>query len=77
MCSSDLQLIDSYLPEEILSSEEYKNIAYKILGVKKELGELKESSIIQLINKQLQTPIKSNKLNLGDLISRVNSIYNK
>ena len=74
---NNIQMVDSYLPEEILSSEDYKNRAYKILGIQKELGELKESSIIQLINKQLQTPVKSNKLNLGDLISRVNSIYNK
>jgi nicotinamide mononucleotide adenylyltransferase len=74
---NNIQMVDSYLPEEILSSEDYKNKAYKILGIQKELGELKESSIIQLINKQLQTPVKSNKLNLGDLISRVNSIYNK
>ena len=74
---NNIQLVDSYLPEEILTSEELKSKAYKILGIQKELGELKESSIIQLINKQLQTPVKSNKLNLGDLISRVNSIYNK
>ena len=74
---NNIQLVDSYLPEEILTSEELKSKAYKILGIEKEVEELKESSIIQLINKQLQTPVKSNKLNLGDLISRVNSIYNK
>ena len=45
---NNIQLIDSYLPEEILSSEELKSKAYKILGIQKELGELKESSIIQI-----------------------------
>jgi hypothetical protein len=42
------------------------------------MEELKESSIINLINKELTKPQPIQpKLNLGDLISRVNSIYNK
>jgi nicotinamide mononucleotide adenylyltransferase len=76
--NNDLKTIKEYLPEEILSSPEYLKRAYNILGVQVEVEELKESSIIKLINKELTKPQPIQpKLNLGDLISRVNSIYNK
>lgn len=76
--SNNMKAIDSYLPQEVLEDELYKRKAYDILGVNEEVGSLKESSLIQLIHKEMQKPAKqSTKLNLGDLINRVNSIYNK
>jgi nicotinamide mononucleotide adenylyltransferase len=75
IAENDIQTINEYLPEEILSTPEYQKRAYDILRVKANVQPLKENTIIQIINKELNKP--QPKLNLGDLISRVNSIYNK
>lgn len=76
--NNNVVLINEYLPEEILSSPELLKKAYNILGVSSTVEELKESSIVKLINKELNKTQKIQpKLNLGDLINRVNSIYNK
>ena len=75
--NNDTRKIDSFLPEEILSSQELKNKVYNILGVQPTVEEIKENKIINLINSKLSKQINSPKLNLGDLINRVNSIYNK
>ena len=78
VAENDIETINEYLPEEILSTPEYQKRAYDILRVKSEVQSLKENTIIQIINKELHKPQPIQpKLNLGDLISRVNSIYNK
>jgi len=78
VAENDIETINEYLPEEILSTPEYQKRAYDILRVKEEVQSLKENTIIQIINKELHKPQPIQpKLNLGDLISRVNSIYNK
>ena len=71
--------IDKYLPNEVLSSPEYKKEAYKILGVEAEVQELQENKLINIINNKLNSTTiqKPTKLNLGELINRVNSIYIK
>jgi nicotinamide mononucleotide adenylyltransferase len=75
---NDIETINEYLPEEILNTPEYQKRAYDILRVTAEVQSLKENTIIQIINKELHKPQPIQpKLNLGDLISRVNSIYNK
>ena len=69
-------VINSFLPDEVLASREYKFEAYKILGLASGSLELKEEKIINIINQKLITPIKKPiKLDLGVLINRVNSIY--
>jgi nicotinamide mononucleotide adenylyltransferase len=78
VAENDIETINEYLPEEILNTPEYQKRAYDILRVKAEVQSLKENTIIQIINKELHKPQPIQpKLNLGDLISRVNSIYNK
>lgn len=76
---NDTKQIDMYLPDEVLSSPEYKRLAYKILGVEAEVQELQENTLINIINNKLNSvPVqKPTKLNLGELINRVNSIYIK
>lgn len=76
---NEVEKVDSFLPEEILSSPEYKNTAYKILGITPEVSELQENKLINIINNKLNSTVikQSNKLNLGELINRVNSIYIK
>jgi nicotinamide mononucleotide adenylyltransferase len=73
---NNLKAIDTYLPKEVLSSPEYKNLAYKILGVEAEIQEIKENTLISMINKQI-TVKNTTKLNINELINRVNSIYIK
>ena len=73
---NNLKAIDTYLPKEVLSSSEYKNLAYKILGVEAEIQEIKENTLISMINKQI-TVKNTTKLNINELINRVNSIYIK
>lgn len=76
---NDIKEIDKYLPDEVLSSAEYKNMAYKILGVEAEVQELQEAKLINIINNKLNSVAvqKPTKLNLSELINRVNSIYIK
>jgi nicotinamide mononucleotide adenylyltransferase len=76
---NDLDKIDSFLPDEILSSPEYKKIAYKILGVESNIQDLQENKLINIINNKVNSTViqKTSKLNLGELINRVNSIYIK
>lgn len=75
---NNIEEINKFLPEEILAVEEYKDKVYNMLGVTNNIQPIQETSLIQLINKELQKPAKQQtKLNLGDLINRVNSIYNK
>lgn len=76
---NNIKQIDMYLPDEVLSSPEYKRIAYKILGVEAEVQELQENKLVNIINSKLNTAMvqKTTKLNLGELINRVNSIYIK
>ena len=78
IASNDIQTINEFLPEEITSSPDHLKQAYKILRVQPQTVELKESTIVSLINKELSkpTPVKP-KLNVNDLINRVSSIYNK
>jgi nicotinamide mononucleotide adenylyltransferase len=74
--SNNIKEINSYLPEDILYSKEYLEMTYKILDVKSEVSSIKESSLISLIDKKLiSVPKQNSKLNLSDLINRVNSIY--
>ena len=76
--TKDLKEVDSFLPQEVLESQDYKKEAYKILGLGTPVQEIKESNIIEIINKKMQIEIKASpKLNLLDLVNRVNSIYNK
>lgn len=76
---NDIKQIDMYLPDEVLSSPEYKRLAYKILGVEAEVQELQENTLINIINNKLNSVAveKPTKLNLNELINRVNSIYIK
>lgn len=75
---NNIEEINKFLPEEILAVEEYKDKVYNMLDVTNNIQPIQETSLIQLINKELQKPAKQQtKLNLGDLINRVNSIYNK
>lgn len=75
---NNIEEINKFLPEEILAVEDYKDKVYNMLGVTNNIQPIQETSLIQLINKELQKPAKQQtKLNLGDLINRVNSIYNK
>ena len=78
IANNDIEEIDSFLPDEIKSSQDLKQKAYKILGVQSQVEELQESKIINIINQKLIIPTeRAPKLNLGTLINRVNSIYNK
>jgi len=79
IADSDIKEIDSFLPEEVLSSPDYKKEAYKILGVDLPATEMKESKLIDIISSKLNTTVinKPIKLNLNELINRVNSIYTK
>lgn len=76
---NDLDKIDSFLPDEILSSQEYKKMAYKILEVESNIQDLQENILINIINNKVNSTVVQNtsKLNLGELINRVNSIYIK
>jgi len=79
IADSNIKEIDSFLPEEILSSPDYKKEAYKILGVNLPAAEMKESKLIDIISSKLNTTVinKPIKLNLNELINRVNSIYTR
>jgi len=74
--SNNIEEVNGFLPEEILTSREYLEETYKILGIEKEVLSIKESSLVKIINNRLnESPKVRSKLNLGDLINRVNSIY--
>jgi hypothetical protein len=78
IADNNIKEIDSFLPEEILASEEYKIQVYKILGVQPTVTPLKESNIIKIIDNQMTKETKvMSKLKINDLINRVNSIYSK
>jgi hypothetical protein len=75
---NDLEEVDSFLPDEIKSSPDLKQKAYNILGIQTKVEKLQESTIINIINNKLSTTVeRTPKLDLGILINRVNSIYNK
>ena len=65
------------------SIECFINIVDKVIiivndNIKKEVENIQENKIIKLINNKMNSVSAQNsKLNLNDLINRVNSIYNK
>ena len=79
VAKNNLGEVDNFLPEEVLSSSEFKREAYRILGLEAEIQEFKKEDIIRNINEVFKTVEhkKTNKLNLNELINRVNSIYSK
>lgn len=79
IAKNNIEEVDNFLPEEVLSSGELKREAYRILGLEAEIQEFKKEDIIRNINEVFKTVEhkKTNKLNLNELINRVNSIYSK
>ena len=76
IAKNDVSDVKSFLPEEILASKEYLSEAFRILGIAEVVEPIKENRLVKIINSKIAEPSKVQpKLNLNELINRVNSIY--
>jgi hypothetical protein len=70
--------IDSFLPDVVLANRELRTIAYNILRANQEPPKINETVLVNIIEERTSRPTKKMKrINLAELVDRVESIYLK